>query len=89
MRWLVATFLLSEKTTLPGSLRSQHRISGSYIHTYTHIIQKSFRAQQVAGIFLFVNLCIQMSNSFTRTAITCVQELAITLNIKTCIWYGI
>lgn len=36
MRWLVATFLLSENTTLPGSLRSQHRISGSY--TQTHAI---------------------------------------------------
>lgn len=37
MRWLVATFLLSENRTLPGSLRSQHRISGSYTHTQTNI----------------------------------------------------
>lgn len=33
MRWFVATFLLSENTTLPGSRKSQHRISGSYACT--------------------------------------------------------
>ena len=36
MRWLVATFLFSENTTLPGSLRSQHRISGSCTDTHTN-----------------------------------------------------